>query len=349
VPVTFPERGYLRPENLAYSSRRPETNGEIRARPEDFRVDERLGFDLEDTGQHLWLRIRKTGYTTEQVAGLLARQAGVLRRAVSYAGMKDRQAVTRQWFSVDLAGRPSPEWSQQLPSDVVVEAQRFHRRKLRRGALASNQFEITISSIEGDVSEIQNRLSEVATRGVPNYFGPQRFGIDGRNVERAWKLIVEHKSERDRHRRSLMFSTARGLLFNRVLSARVELRSWDQALDGDVMQLDGSRSVFDVEHVDEILAERLRTFDVHATGPLWGRGRSRVRGLASELESQALTDCQDWREGLEHAGLEQSRRALRVPVRGLVWHWLDEQSLWLSFTLPPGAYATSVLREVINV
>jgi tRNA pseudouridine13 synthase len=339
---------YLPPDELAYSNVRPHETAVIRSRPEDFYVEEGLGFELEGQGQHCWLWIEKCLLTTEVVAASLARAANIPRQRISYAGMKDRNAVTRQWFSVDLAGVAAPVWNESLPSGSRVLAETWHRRKLRRGGLKRNKFHLVLREISGDRAQIDLRLARVASTGVPNYFGPQRFGRDAGNVPRAWAMLTRKTRIRDRHLRSIYLSTARSLLFNRVLSDRVRLGSWQRPVDGDVMMLDGSSSVFVAAVADDVIQERVRIRDVHPTGPLWGRGGSAAEGSAVELEQNALEGCEAWCSGLERVGLTQDRRALRLRVGGLTWEWQDERTVELAFELPAGGYATSMLREIVT-
>ena len=154
-----------------------------------------------------------------------------------------------------------------------------------------------------------------------------------------------------RDQRTMLLSAARSALFNRVLDARVADGSWNRALDGEVWMLDGSRSVFGPEPFDDALAARLAAFDIHPTGPLWGRGELRTTGAARAIETDALSEpvLVRLREGLEAAGLKQERRALRLRPDDLAWEWLGDDVLQLTFALPPGAYATTVLAELGDV
>ena len=340
--------GYLAPARLQYIDEAPSATGVIRQVDADFQVDEVLGFDLKGAGQHQWLRLEKRSLSTEDLARCLARAAGISRHQVSYAGLKDRRAQTRQWFSIDLAGTTPPDWQAVLPDGCRLLEATWHRRKLRRGGLKRNRFQLRVRDVAGDTRNIETRLSRVGAGGVPNYFGPQRFGIDGGNVARAWALLACGERVRDRHRRSLYLSTARSLLFNRVLSERVKLGNWNVPLDGDVMMLEGSTAVFQESQVAPELVDRCARLDIHPTGPLWGKGESRSQARALEVEQAALDECQDWCRGLARAGLEHGRRAFRLRVAELEWEWPEPAQLLLRFSLPAGGYATSVLREIIS-
>lgn len=318
----------------------------IRSTPDDFFVEELPGFEPSGAGEHLLLTIEKRGMNTVFAAKRLAQWARVPEMSVSYAGLKDRHAVTRQRFSVHLPKKQAPDIAALESDELRVLEHTWHSRKLPRGALAGNRFVLVLRDVEGDREAIGQRLQSIAERGVPNYFGEQRFGRGGDNVAQALAMFAGRRVRREE--RTLLLSAARSELFNRVLAARVHAGNWDSALEGEVWSLAGSRSVFGPEPFTDELARRLAEFDIHPSGPLWGRGELRSRAAVAELEVQALTadDALALRAGLESAGLEQERRALRLRPADPCWHWLDDSSLQLSFSLPPGAYATVVLAEL---
>ena len=322
----------------------------IRATPEDFRVEEIDAFEASGSGEHLLLTVEKRGTNTGYAAKLIAEWAGVPEGAVGYAGLKDRHAVTVQRFSVHLPGRGDPDAALLEGAEGLrVLAQARHAKKLPRGALAGNRFTLVLREVEGVRDAVEARLRLVATRGVPNYFGEQRFGRDGNNIAHALAMFAGRRVPRSQ--RTFLLSAARSQLFNRVLGARVAAGNWNSALDGEVWMLDGSRSVFDPQPLDAELAARLEAFDIHPTAPLWGRGELRSQGAARALEIAVLDEpvALRLRQGLEAAGLRQERRATRLRVEGLEWAWLDGDALRLQFALPPGAYATSVLAELGTV
>ncbi len=335
-------------ESLPHAHGGPLATGVIRHCPEDFIVDEIAGFEVDGEGEHVVLRIRKRNTNTDWLARQLARLAGVPARDVGYAGLKDRQAVTTQWFSVCLAGREEPDWADLNSEDISVLQVQRHSRKLRRGALRGNRFELRIREFAADAAQLDDRLRTIQARGVPNYFGEQRFGIDGANLEQA-RAMFEGKRIKSRHQRSMYLSAARSLLFNHLLAQRVERQSWNRAIPGDVMLLAGSNSYFVIDEVDDEIRRRVADFDIHPGGILWGRGRTESRGEAAALEA-ALAECFPlFCEGLERAGLKAARRALRVRPENLQWtHRPDRKQLELRFELPPGAYATAILREIVK-
>ena len=321
----------------------------IRSMPEDFRVEEIPAFAPHGEGEHLLLTIEKRGLNTSDAARRLAAWAGVPEMAIGYAGMKDRHAITRQRFSVHLPRRIAPDVAALQADDFNVLETVWHNRKLPRGALAGNRFVLTLRDVQGARSQIEGRLAQIAARGLPNWFGGQRFGRDGGNVASALAMFSGRRVRRDQ--RSILLSAARSELFNRVLAARVADANWDAGQDGEVWVLAGSRSLFGPEPWDEVLAQRLAAFDIHPSAPLWGGGELRSQGRCAELEMSALADAESMalRAGLEQAELRQERRATRLVAGGLRWEWSDDGTLVLGFSLPPGSYATALLHELGDV
>lgn len=333
------------------AARQPRAHGDavlaarFRERHEDFVVEEIAGFEPSGQGEHLLLTIEKRGLNTAEVARRLAAWAGVRDVAIGYAGLKDRHAVTRQRFSVHLPGRDAPDTASLEGEGLRVLSSAQHSRKLPRGALAGNRFELLLREVQGDREAIAGRLEAISRDGVPNYFGEQRFGRAGDNVEQALAMFAGRRVRREE--RSLLLSAARSELFNRVLAARVAEGSWNTGLEGEVWMLDGRRSVFGPESPTPELQARCAGFDIHPTGPLWGRGELRTQGACRVLEDAILAagDAPALRAGLEAAGLEQERRALRMRPAALAWQW-EADGLRLAFELPPGAYATTVLADL---
>jgi len=334
--------------NYSYVLGAPPATAVLRTTPEDFEVHEVLGFEPDAAGDHALLLIQKRNTNTEWLARNLAKFAGVKQVDVGYGGLKDRNAVTSQWFSVNLSGKTEPDWTQLESADTHVLRVTRNRRKLKRGAHHGNRFVITLRDVSGDASELEARLHAIRDHGVPNYFGEQRFGIDANNIELARALFAGEIQVGDRHRRGLYLSAARSWLFNAVLSRRVTDQRWNSALPGDALMLDGTHSFFVADVIDETLLQRLHSGDVHPTGPLWGRGEPPVRAAARALEDNVLRDYALFRTGLEQAGLDQERRALRLRVEQLNWQFGPDRSLRLEFMLPSGAYATTVLRELVD-
>lgn len=329
----------------------------IRQDAEDFRVDELDAFAPSGQGEHLLLTIEKRGMNTAFVARLLAQWAGVDERAVGYAGLKDRHALTTQRFSVQLPGRADPDaavleaMASGAGQGLRVLAAARHSRKLPRGALAGNRFALTLREVQGDRAAIESRLQTIADAGVPNYFGEQRFGHGGGNVGKALAMFAAPRRRVAREQRAMLLSSARSALFNRVLAARVAAGHWATGLEGEVWMLDGSRSVFGPEAPGAALDARAAAHDIHPTAPLWGRGALRTTGEAHACELAALEDAEALalRAGLEQAGLDQDRRATRLVPGTLAWEWRDDATLTLAFALPAGCYATAVLAELGSI
>ncbi|WP_246237729.1 tRNA pseudouridine(13) synthase TruD [Caldichromatium japonicum] len=321
--------------------------GLLRVEPQDFRVSEVLGFTPMGEGDHCWLWVRKTGVNTEWVARRLAALSGLPVRDVGYAGLKDRWAVTEQWFSLPRKPGPEPDWGALAGEGIEVLAVHRHRRKLQRGALTGNRFHIRIRGVQIDPQALAERVSAIRVRGVPNYFGEQRFGLDEDNLRRAHALFVGDRRRATPHQRGLWLSAVRAQLFNEVLAERVRRGDWDQPRAGDCLQLDGNRSFFCAEQIDETLFRRVLHCDLHPTGPLWGKGELPTRGAVQALELAVAASLTPWPEGLAVQGLHQERRPLRLMAEGLVGEQVGD-CLDLAFSLPRGGYATSLLRELIH-
>ena len=323
----------------------PKARGSIKSSPEDFRVEEVLGFKPAGSGEHVYLFIEKRDVNTQDLIKSLARQLHIHVQHISYAGLKDKNAVTRQWISVytakdiDIAELESPEIK-------ILESSR-HRRKLKRGAHQANRFDIVIRNLS-DTGGIKQGIERVLRHGVPNYYGEQRFGKSGNNIEKARALFAGINTA-SRHQRGLYLSAARSFLFNEILSERVRQKNWATGLQGEVMMLDGSNSFFKSAELDEQLRERLARFDIHPSAPLWGTGALSSSGAAFALESSMMNRYSDITQGLEFFGLRQQRRATRLVPQSLRFEYPEDNSLRLSFLLPVGTFATTILRELITI
>jgi tRNA pseudouridine13 synthase len=319
----------------------------FKVEPEDFVVREWLGFEPDGAGDFMLLTVRKRGANTLWVAKQLARFANADVRDVGFAGLKDRQAVTEQAYTVPSRTMTPEAWLQCAGEGFAVIGATRQRRKLRRGAHKGNDFEIVLRDVQGDVAALQQRLQQLKDRGAPNYFGPQRFGRDGNNLLMAEDWLINGNEIRDRMQRGFALSAVRSLIFNAVLRRRVELGNWDQLLPGDLANLNGSNSVFAVTEVDALLRQRCVDFDIHPSGPLWGSGELPTRAQVAELESQVAAPYMQLIAGLAQAGLEHERRALRVWIRDFTWQ-LDGRNLTLRFRLHRGAFATTVIAELLG-
>jgi tRNA pseudouridine13 synthase len=325
----------------------PQASGVLRAVPEDFVVEEDLGFAPDGDGAHLLLKVRKRNANTGWVAQELARALGCPVRDVGFAGLKDRRAVAIQWFSLpatprSLAGAPGL----QNPEFVVLEAHR-HRRKLPRGALFGNAFTVRIRAYSGADEALRERCDLIATSGVPNYFGPQRFGRDAANLARLWACATPANARPAGRADGFVLSAARSLIFNAVSGERVRQGSWATLAVGDVANLDGRGSVFPVTELTADLPGRLAQLQIHPTGPMWGAGELMTRGPPRELEQRSAEQLAVACGFTLSAGLRQERRSLRLAVRDLQWQ-RDSEGIVLRFWLRSGSFATAVIREILS-
>jgi len=324
----------------------PSGSGNIKSQVDDFFVDEILSFEPEGQGEHVFLHIEKRGENTEYIARLLARHAGVRQRDIGYAGLKDRHARTRQWFSVWLPGQTEPDWQALQSGNLSILQVTRHARKLKRGVLSGNRFRIVIRDWQGDSAKLEQQLQQIREEGFPNYFGEQRFGHQGQNLARAQAMFdgVRVKPEQ----RSIYLSAVRSYLFNQILARRVENTTWNQVLAGDVCTFSHGNSLFCVDAIDETLLQRLVAGEIHATAALVGKGNTLVGDEIASLEQAVAFEHAAWVEGLCRAGLESDRRALRVMPYDLSWQFEADNVLILSFGLPAGSYATALLREIVE-
>ena len=296
---------------------------------EDFTVTELPLQPPSGEGEHIWLDIEKNGANTAFVAQQLAEAAGVQERDVGYAGLKDRYAITRQWFSIYLPiGKGKGETPDLTPlqhPEFRVLGQNRHVKKLRPGDLQGNRFRIVLRDVAGDRDAVEANLKAVASQGVPNYFGAQRFGHDGGNVEQGRAMLAREIRVRNPKKKGIYLSAVRSFVFNEVLALRIQQGLWGKTLPGDVVDEAG-----------------------RPTGPLWGRGRVTTTDQAQALENGVAERHATLCDGMEYAGLDQARRALVASPVDMSWEWPQAQQLVLTLTLPAGTYATTVLNEILR-
>ena len=331
---------------LAHAYGRPTTNGQLKAKNSDFKVDEIMPVQTSGEGEHLWLKIEKDGSNTDWVAQTLAKHVGLKSMAVSYAGMKDRHAVTTQWFSLHLPGMEDPDFTSLVSDEFKILEQYRHDRKLKRGALSGNKFKLRITELKDDVAEIEERLQKIKLFGVPNYYGEQRFGRDMGNLHKAERMFKGELKKLKKQHRGLYLSSARSWIFNQLLSQRIQQNTWLEPMQGDVFMLNGKSACF-AEEVNDEIRERLGNAEINLTGCLWGEGESMATADAFALERSIADEFKPLAEGLESARLSQERRALRLMPNNLNWE-INGDVLEMEFDLPTGAFATMVLRECVN-
>jgi tRNA pseudouridine13 synthase len=325
--------------------------GQFKSSAEDFQVTEVLGYEPIGEGEHIYLWVRKTGLNTAYLAEQIAKFTQLPLRAVTYAGRKDKHAQTEQWFSVHLPGKGEFDWTQfNEPGAKVLKSIR-HNKKLRTGVLKGNRFNILIKQLSSS-SGIDERLQQIKKTGVPNYFGSQRFGNTlhdprGGNLVLADKM-VNGEAIRNRNKRSMAISALRSWLFNEIVHSRLLNGYLNKPLSGDVMQLAGSHSFFCAQQIDNSIEQRIEQRDIYLSAPLWGEGQLASQSEAFHFEQSFAKQHPTVTQTLEDLGLKQERRAINLFPNDLEWS-LTNDTLKLSFSLPAGTFATSVLREVIDV
>ncbi|HBC8970842.1 TPA: tRNA pseudouridine(13) synthase TruD [Raoultella ornithinolytica] len=333
---------------LTWLHGKPQGQGILKANPEDFVVVEDLGFAPDGEGEHLLVRILKTDCNTRFVADALAKFLKIHAREVSFAGQKDKHAVTEQWLCARLPGKEMPDLSKfQLEGCQVLEYAR-HKRKLRLGALKGNQFTLILREIS-DRDEVERRLQAVAAQGVPNYFGAQRFGIGGSNLLGALRWAESGAPLRDRNKRSFWLSAARSGLFNQQVSIRLKKPEFNQVVDGDALQLAGRGSWFVATPEERAqLQERVDNRELMITAALSGSGEWGSQREALAAEQAAVAEETQLQALLVREKVEAARRAMLLYPQQMSWNWWDDVTVELRFWLPAGSFATSVVRELIN-
>ncbi|QHM93582.1 tRNA pseudouridine(13) synthase TruD [Kosakonia sacchari] len=335
-------------ENLTFLHGKPGASGVLKANPEDFVVVEDLGFEPDGEGEHILVRILKNGCNTRFVADALAKFLKIHAREVSFAGQKDKHAVTEQWLCARVPGNAMPDLSAfQLEGCKVLEYAR-HKRKLRLGALQGNAFTLVLREIS-DRADVDARLQAIVEKGVPNYFGAQRFGIGGSNLQGALRWAQSDAPVRDRNKRSFWLSAARSALFNQIVSERLKKTDFNQVVDGDALQLAGRGSWFVATREEQAeLQTRVEAKALMITASLPGSGEWGTQRDALAFEQQAVADAPQLQALLVREKVEAARRAMLLYPQKLSWNWWDDVTVELRFWLPAGSFATSVVRELIN-
>jgi len=335
-------------DNLTFLHGKPVASGVLKANPEDFVVVEDLGFEPDGEGEHILVRILKNGCNTRFVADALAKFLKIHAREVSFAGQKDKHAVTEQWLCARVPGNAMPDLSAfQLEGCKVLEYAR-HKRKLRLGALQGNAFTLVLREVS-DRADVDARLQAIAEKGVPNYFGAQRFGIGGSNLQGALRWAQSDAPVRDRNKRSFWLSAARSALFNQIVSERLKKTDFNQVVDGDALQLAGRGSWFVATCEEQAeLQTRVEAKALMITASLPGSGEWGTQRDALAFERQAVADMPDLQALLVREKVEAARRAMLLYPQKLSWNWWDDITVELRFWLPAGSFATSVVRELIN-
>ena len=332
--------------DLAYLQKTPpKQTALLKAECADFVVKEQLGYDMSGDGEFVAVKVRKTDCNTLFVGEQLAKFAGISARNMSYAGLKDRKAITEQWFSLQMPGQPTPDFSQfSLDGVEILEITR-HQRKIRIGSLQGNHFEILLRNAE-ETDELKVRLDFLAKNGFPNYFTEQRFGRDGNNLTQALRWANGEIKVKDRNKRSFYLSAARSEVFNLIVAKRIELGLAQQVLNGDVLQLNGSHSWFVADESEDLtqLQQRLIQQDILLTAPLIGEEDKSEVDFENDIfaQHQALFDL------MRQERMKAARRPILMQPQQFQWQF-EPNGLRLKFYLPAGSYATALVRELVNI
>ncbi len=328
----------------------PAVPGSWKATPEDFVVEELPAYEPCGAGDHVWLWIEKRGVGTPEAIEQLARALGRRERDFGFAGLKDKEAVTRQWLSLEHVD-PAAVRELALDGVRVLRVER-HQNKLRKGHLRGNRFDLRIRGVPaGGADALRENLEFLRAHGAPNWFGAQRFGSGGRNLEKGLRVL--HGDPRRAAQRmprgllSLVVSAVQSEVFNRVLAARLD--RIDTLLEGDLAFLHRNGAVFLVR---DVAAEQARcdAFELSPSGPLPGPEMRWPEGPAAEIERVALASLEidaDLFGRMPRDSHEGARRPLRMRVQEVAVDAEAADVVRLRFVLDRGSYATAVLHELL--
>jgi len=370
---------------LSHAYGKPKFAGLLKTYPEDFRVDEITNTVFTEEGEHLWCWVEKRGQNTDWVAGMLAKWANTAKHNVGFAGQKDRQAITKQWFSIQLPGKSNPNPEMLDIEGVAILDMHRHNKKLQRGGLTANRFSLVlrdICSLDTEMSKanliecLDAKLQLLKTKGVPNYFGEQRFGRDGNNLKQGAKLLLSGEKRHSRGRKrgaknrsgnqnqqGLYISALRSWMFNELLNQRIKQTTWYKVTLGDVLK-DLSTNEFMLvapEHNLDELQQKVQQGQFEITGGLFGDGPLPTAYQAQKLEQTIVEKYQAWCDGLCQNRVKPDRRSLTLMPANLTWDFEENiaenlvnptssiLNLKVQFTLPAGSFATMVLREILQV
>ena len=329
---------------LNYLLGTPQQAGRLKAEFADFIVREELGYPLAGEGEFVAVKVRKTNANTLFVGEQLAKFVGISAKNMNYAGLKDRHAVTEQWFCLHLAGKETPDFSTFECEGVEILEVTRHNRKIRTGALEGNYFELLLRDVE-ETDELKQRLNQLQAVGFPNYFTEQRFGRDGHNLTQAQRWASGEISVKDRKKRSFYLSAARSEVFNLVVSQRIADQQMQTILSGDYLQLAGSNSFFEVKEKDLVQSQqRLDENDVLLTAPLIGENSLEQKG--NEREKAIVAQHENLISLMKKERMNTARRAMLCKPQDLRWQF-EPEGLRLTFFLNSGSYATGLVRELI--
>ncbi|MBR7888630.1 tRNA pseudouridine(13) synthase TruD [Marinomonas sp. A79] len=345
-----------------YAWSKPTVTADLKTHVQDFYVEEQLGFEPDDKGEFCFVFIEKEGVNTDFLAKRLAQLAGIAANKVTYSGVKDRHACTRQWFCLHVLNKQpnlsSIQEAFRAPESVRVIAQLRHSKKLRTGTHLANRFVIRLRSVEGDLEELEARLQLIKQAGVPNYYGPQRFGINGNNLHNGKELVLNGRQSRRKLSKTESFwlSAIRSWCFNEALSDQVENGMWMRLCDGDIAQFQSHDEQFRVKEVGALMHRKVLQGEISPVLPMVSEGWEAGTGAQREAAiKSSLAQSTDLIEGLLTFDLSRDSRLARLVPMNMAWELLSNKTdstnntqLIVEFSLPKGCFATSLLREMVD-
>jgi len=325
--------------------------GTIKVYPEDFIVDEIPAYEASGSGEHLFIHLTKTGITTKEVQKALAKIFNTKRNEVEFAGIKDKHAIASQYFSVWLYNEQDPELVYKLEDEfpVRINSFKFHQRKLKKGHLHGNQFNIKIREPEIDLDEALKRITEIKEKaihpGIPNFYGDQRFGIEGDNPQQGLEILKGERKVKNKWLRQFLLASFQSYLFNYYLAKRIREGLFNEIMPGDIAKKHETGGIFIVDD-PKTEQKRFDNKEICFTGPMFGKKMTQAKDKAFDFENSILEEYEITSEELKKAKLTGTRRAgIILPS---IETMKEEDGIRIKFRLPKGSFATIVLREIMK-
>ncbi len=334
----------------------PAIGGRLKERVEDFVVHEIPAYEPSGEGPHYYLRVEKRHVDGRSMIEAIAEHFGVGTGDVGTAGIKDRRAITRQWVSLPAQQvRRPPREGEAVGEGIEILATSRHRNKLRTGHLRGNRFSVRLRETSLRAEALKEAVEKVATvvssQGMPNYFGEQRFGDGGKNLEVGWRWLRDGVKPKGRFMQKMVASAVQSEVFNRVLARRLVEGTWKEAIDGDIFEKVDTGGRFWIDRRErEETQRRLETGAIAITGPMPGSKEGLARKSAGALEREVVEEMGLKAEYFERFGRRGrgTRRPMTAYVDGLSWELEEEGVVRFDFGLPAGSYATVLLREFMD-
>ena len=329
----------------------PVASGSIRHQPQDFIVEEIPAYLPCGQGEHVFVELQKTDLTTDKVIREFAQYFQVSPNEIGTAGMKDRRAVTRQWISLPHRNNALTIITNFSHPNMEIRQVGLHNNKLKTGHLKGNRFDITVRGIDPAYrQEIDQRCQQLITTGVPNYFGPQRFGPDGINEQKGLRILLGGKKRCDRRGLRFLLNAVQAAMFNDLLALRISENLFSRALLGDILVKGESGGCFVCTDAEGDQT-RIDRFEIHPTGPMFGPKMMQPENKPAQMEALIMQRYQIGQEQFKRFSklTRGARRALRIDISCLQASWEKDGSYRLRFQLPSGSYATTLINELINM